>query len=119
MPEYSTWKSVSEWPTRVQKEDNAHREPLDRLWVRVELDHELLAVGADAEDEVAADIVVRAHAGCAVHRVLLDELVCARVGAGLVAGMRFATDDEGWGWGLRLRSRHSTLVRVKGPLVYW
>ena len=86
-----------------QKRIIAHREPLDRLRVRVELDHELLAIGADAEDEVAAEVVVRAHAGRTVHSVLPDALVCAHVGARLGAGMRFATDDEGWG--LRLRSR--------------
>jgi hypothetical protein len=72
---------------------DAHREPLEGLRVRVELDHELLAVGADAEDEVTAEVVVRAHARRAVHGVLLDQLVCAQVGVGQVAAMWFATDE--------------------------
>ena len=90
---------------------SAHGEPRECLRVRVELDHELLAVGAEAEDEVAAEVVMRADAGRAIHRVLPHQLVRAQVRGGLVVARGFATVDE---WHGRLRSRSS----VGGELVY-
>ena len=62
--------------------------------MRVELDHELLAVGADAEDEVAAEVVGRADARRAVQRVPPHQRVCAHVRACRVGAMRFATDGK-------------------------
>ena len=72
--------------------------------MRVELDHELLALGADAEDEVAAQVVVRAHARRAGQCVAPHQRVCVCVWARRVRAMRFATDGEG-GRRRRLRRR--------------
>jgi len=93
------------------KTTNTHREPLEGLRVRV--DHELLAVGADAEDEVAAEVVVRTHARCAGQGVLPHQRVCARARACPARAKRFATDDEGR---RRLASSSDSRALSKGSL---